>query len=82
MSSHSFGSSLGTGLALYDFSAVEEGELSVAKGDRVSVVRPPQDDWVMVQFCTDAHKKGFVPEGVRLDHILAFLLPPCSGPTL
>eukprot|EP00667_Euglena_gracilis_P018926 EG_transcript_20179 len=48
---------------LYDFSAVEEGELSVAKGMTVVVLRPPQDDWVMVQYETDPDKKGFVPQG-------------------
>ena len=60
---------------LYAFnSADEDVELSVAKGDLVTIIGAPIDNWIMVQMKADPKKKGFVPS----DYLQATEEPPAA----
>ena len=37
------------GVVLYDYSAVEEDELSLGKGDTITILETYDDDWWMVK---------------------------------
>jgi hypothetical protein len=58
---------------LYDFTAVEEGELSVKAGETLNRINNPQstggaedDGWVMAESTSGAYRSGFVPAGTHM----------------
>ncbi|CCW61576.1 unnamed protein product [Phytomonas sp. EM1] len=47
---------------LYSFTAEEDAELSVQKGERLRLIDPTiRDGWVRVEVCSEPDRQGFVP---------------------